>query len=396
MTSLDTIVAIATPRGNGGIGIIRISGSRALEIAHAGNLTHRLATPVKVSFGSVTDHAIAIYFKSPQSFTGEDVVELQCHGGQVLLQKIVEALIHRGARLAQAGEFTRRALINGKLNLAGAEAIIDIIHAESDAELIATNASPELHARMCEIETQLTQISAQIEGYLDHPEDVAPPKIAPQLKSFLKTLGQFTDNAKTSNYIYNGIHVAILGKPNAGKSSLFNQILGSDRSIVTEIAGTTTDTVSETMQIDGVKVRFIDTAGICETTNKIEKLGVERSIAAAYICDIALVFDDAPLPYLKNKPVIKVSRTSKPDQIKKQIIEKTLGKNFTPRNIANTRQLNELMLAQNALRGVPPVPPPDILASCISTALYHISNITGTNATEAVLDEIFSRFCLGK
>jgi len=401
----ETITAIATPFGNGGVGIIRISGTKALSIY--GKLVQggrggerpatRIATVSKLKAGDVEDTAIVLYFPAPHSFTGEDVMELQLHGGAKLLQHFLDYIISLGARLAHAGEFTRRALMNGKMNLAAAESLSTLIHAESEAELTAASAQTngELHAKMLEIERDLTTISAQIWAFIDHPEEVEAPNINKKITSFMKSLAQFTSNAKAANYIYNGINVAILGEPNAGKSSLFNQLLGHDRSIVTEIAGTTTDLVSETIEINGFKVRLVDTAGIRENPkDKIEKLGIERTKKAMEECDIALVFGDIKVP---NKPIIYVKKGSNIAEIKAKIIEKTAkNTHFCAKSMANLRQINELKLCEVALKNA--LTAPDIAASAsdIQTALFHISNITGTNANEAVLDEIFSKFCLGK
>ena len=406
--SSGTIVAAATPPGNGGIGIVRISGQDALSLAHkiiSKALKPRYAAFVVVSVDKIKDSAVAIYFKSPNSFTGEDVVEIQCHGGTLLIQTIIDKLISFGARMALPGEFTRRALLNGKITLSGAESLINIIHAESGAELAAASdiSAGELHEKLYEIEKKLIELSAQIDGALDHPEEIAVPDIKPQLNTFIKTLTQFTDNAKASDYIYNGIRVAIIGKPNVGKSSIFNKILGLSRSIVTEIAGTTTDTVSETLQIGGYKIRFMDTAGIRESGNKIEKLGIERTIAAARECDIAIIVssdtDDTEIINLvKDKPYIIANNNCDIEALKRSIIEKTtlaLPKSQS-RIIANARQLSELESALSALKNITVASSPDLIASDIQTALYHIGNITGTNTAESVLDEIFSRFCLGK
>ena len=429
-----TIVALATPPGNAGVGIVRLSGPEALAVAKKmcndrPTPEPRKATFINLKLKDITDTAIAIYFPAPNSFTGEDVVELQCHGGTLLLEKVIAAAISHGARMAQPGEFTRRALLNGKMSLDQAEALITMIHAESDAELSAASnfSTGEFAAKMKQIEQTLIEISARIEAALDHPEDVQLTINNEQLTIIVNEIESFTRNVATSNYIYNGIKVAILGKPNVGKSSLFNALLGHSRSIVTEIPGTTTDTVSETMQIDGYKIRFIDTAGIRESDNKIEKLGIERTLQAAHECDIAIIVGDDReiIDLVRDKPYIATSALcasgttpslratpsegrGEIENMKKQIIQKTVGAlpKIQSRTIANARQLNELMLAKNALESA--LSPgqaqdlplhhmsPDMLASDIQTALYHIGNITGTNATEAVLDEIFSRFCLGK
>ena len=401
-----TIVAISTPRGIGGIGIVRMSGPASVAIARAltneAKFTPRTATFVTIDLGSVRDTAIALYFPAPHSFTGEDIVELQCHGNPILLEKIVARAFESGATMALAGEFTRRAILNGKMNLMDAEALGALLHAECDAELAAamTLGNGELHTKLIDIEKKLIEISARIEAILDHPEEVeggvGGESFPTNIKSFIKTLEDFICASRNSHYIFDGINVAILGRPNAGKSSLFNALLGLDRSIVTDIAGTTTDVVSETVQIGGYKVRLHDTAGLRDATNPIEKLGVERTLATANSCDIAIVFDDDALALVKSKPHIMVKRDTKPEKIKDQILKLTVGTNAQSRAIANTRQLGELEAAASALQSALAADTPDVLASDVQTALFHIGNITGTNAVEAVLDEIFSRFCLGK
>ena len=400
----DTITAIATPSGNGGVGIIRISGDSASTIASKiinKELSPRYATLVKLSIPNITDTAIAIYFPNPNSFTGEDVVELQMHGGTLLIQTVLDHVISLGARLANPGEFTKRALLNGKITLLAAENISNLIHAESDMELLTAGSmsSGELHEKIVSIEKQLVNISAQLEAALDHPEEVEIPSLESQIKSFIAILSQYTDNAKQSNYIYDGINVAILGEPNAGKSSLFNALLGSSRSIVTDIAGTTTDIVSETLQIGGYKIRLVDTAGIRNNPrDQIEQMGIDRTRLAAQNCDFAIIFDNTALALIQNKPHIKVTRSTTVEQIKSEILKLVPSNNS--KHIANRRQLNELCQSQialtSALESAKNGDTADLIASDIATALFHISNITGTNAGEAVLDEIFSRFCLGK
>ena len=379
------------------------------------NLKPRHAHFVTLKLADITDTAIVVFFPAPKSFTGEDVVEIQAHGGELLLQKIVDAAITHGARLAEPGEFTRRAIENGKMTLTDAEGLLGIINAECDAELAAASVlkGGELGTKMMEVESGLVDISAQIEAALDHPEDVTLDKsIFKRLRAFMETLDTFVENGKTTAYIFRGINVAILGEPNAGKSSLFNKLIGLDRSIVTEIAGTTTDCVSETITFAGFKIRLVDTAGIRDAAGgKIEKLGIERTIKAARDCDIALVFDTTGAKLAKelNKPIINVTRTSTPDKIKAEIIRLTVGDaRISSRPIASVRQLNELNAAHEALKfcltggtvtsidNTSADREPDLVASGIQTALHHIGRITGTNSTEAVLDAIFSKFCLGK
>jgi tRNA modification GTPase len=411
MCNLETVAAIATPAGNGGVGIIRLSGANSYQIAKelvSRELRPRYAEFCTLKIGDITDTAIAIYFPAPNSFTGEDVVELQLHGGEKLLNIVLNEITSPNhttpptARLAQPGEFTRRALLNGKITLGGAENLINLIHAECDAEILAnsSNTPAQITEKLLCIEHELVEISAQIEGAIDHPDEIEfnPKPIKNKIRQFVKTLAHFTDTAKTSHYIYSGINAAILGEPNAGKSSLFNALLGHDRSIVTEIAGTTTDAIAETIQIEGFRVRITDTAGIRTAENKIEKLGIERTLRAAAECDIAIIFDQTARKIIGDKPYILVNRSTDPDKIKHEIIAKTVGSmdKIRGKSVANARQLNELNSAQNALNSALETAEIDCMASDIQTALFHIANITGTNPTEAVLDEIFSRFCLGK
>jgi len=397
--NISTIAALATPPGNSGVGIIRISGPNSRQIARDVLQTKTIFIP---RVATLINHVIVIYFKAPESYTGEDVVELQCHGGQLLLDKILTKVLSLGAVLAQPGEFSRRALLNGKMSLDQAEAVISVINAQSNAELAASSQflTGEFATRMKDIETRLVEISAEIEGALDHPDEVELPNISNDISEITEKIKSFTAAVETSNYIYNGIRVAILGKPNVGKSTLFNALLGTNRSIVTDIPGTTTDTVSETLEIEGFRVRLIDTAGMRKGRNKIEQLGIERTKQALDECDIAITVGalevniDKPHIVLPDKPDLSPKNIEK---IKAQIIEKTVGNSVAieSRTVANLRQQSELRLALEALEAIKGNSP-DMLASDIQTALFHIGNITGTNATEAVLDQVFARFCLGK
>jgi len=424
-----TIVAIATPPGNSGVGIVRISGPKALAIASKMHnrkkpLQERKATIVHVC----NDTALALYFKAPNSFTGEEVVEFQCHGGWLLLNKVVETAISNGAALATRGEFSKRAFLGGRLSLDQAEAIIEIINAESEIHLkYATNVfSGTLKNRLAITEKSLIEISAQIEAALDYPDEVETPKIYEPVKKLLDQIKDLTSTAATGRIIANGINVAVLGKPNVGKSSIFNALLQYDRSIVTEIPGTTTDTITDAIMYDGIKMIFHDTAGLRESKSKIERLGIERSKKSIEACDIALVIFDATdlevpelLELVKNKPHLVVynkcdlarrsgvfcvsAKTGEGVQdIKEKILR--LAIQTPPASdqivITNSRHAAELSQVQhaleNALASLTAQMPLDCVATDIGAALQHIGNITGTRASEAVLDEIFSRFCLGK
>lgn len=420
-----TIASIVTPPGSSGVGIVRVSGPLSYQITNkltGKKLKPRIATLVSI----LNDTAIAIYFKTPNSFTGEDIVEFQCHGSYFLLQKVLKSIISHGAVLAEPGEFSRRAFLNGKLSLDQAEAIIDIINAQNDTQL--KNAGAILNGNLRTIldlaEKKLIEISAQLEAAIDYPEDVDTADTAAPIKNLLKDLIALIDTAQTGRIISNGIHVAVLGKPNVGKSSIFNALLNTDRSIVTDIAGTTTDTITESISYKGINIIFHDTAGIREGQSKVESLGIQRSKKIIESCDIALIIKDASqvekddtelLDLVKNKPHIVVNNKSdlkikenmlnvsaktgyNISEIKKQIYDKVITSPIQTDKIiiTNTRHLNELKLAVDALDRALQTAPLDCIATDINAALNHIGNITGTNASEAVLDEIFSRFCLGK
>jgi len=420
MQNSTTIVAIATPPGNSGVGIVRISGPNALSIGE--KMFGKKLKPRIATLGTIlNDTAIAIYFKSPNSFTGEDIVEFQCHGGWLLLNKVVETAIKHGATQATRGEFSRRAFMNGKISLDQAEAIIEIIGAESDAHL--KYATLGITDQLKAFEKSLVEITAQIEASLDHPEEAATPPIQAPINKLLTQIKTLTDTAAQGRIIANGINVAVLGKPNVGKSSIFNALLNHDRSIVTEIAGTTTDTVSDAIGYNGIKIIFHDTAGLREAGGKIEKLGIERTKKTINDCDVALVifditepFDHGILELVENKPHIvvynKCDLKRQPNlfmvsaktgegiqQIKQKIYDLCVTTTPTSNQmiITNTRHATELLHAQAAIeRALSTKVPLDCIATDIGTALQHIGNITGTHASEAVLDEIFSKFCLGK
>lgn len=445
--SSSTIAAIATPPGNSGVGIVRISGPNALAITQkmfSQPLPPRQATlgqifakshttnQLQINTQNILDTAVAIYFKAPHSFTGEDIIELQCHGGWLLLNKVVDTAIQNGAVAATRGEFSRRAFLNGKLSLDQAEAIIETINAESDTHLQYASSvlGGALKAQLQSFEQSLIKVTAQIEATLDYPEHdiehTTATEIRAQIQNLLQQIRKLTDTAQTGRIIANGINVAVLGKPNVGKSSIFNALLNADRSIVTEIPGTTTDTVTDSIIYNGIKIIFHDTAGIREGKNKIERLGIQKSQKAFAACDIALIiFDttdtDVPelLELVEGKPHIVVynkcdlvklegvfcvsAKTGENiQQIKQKIYEMCLATtpSFNQIIITNARHASELLHAMNslsnALASIDSGIPLDCIATDIGTALNHIGNITGTHASEAVLDEIFSRFCLGK
>lgn len=443
--SSPTIAAIATPPGNSGVGIVRISGSNALAIAQKmfsqplsprqatlGHIFTRSYVAKQSQTNTTIDTAIAIYFKAPHSFTGEDTIEFQCHGGWLLLNKVLDTAIQNGAVVATRGEFSRRAFLNGKLSLDQAEAIIEIINAETDTHLQYASSvfGGALKIKLQSFEQSLIKVTAQIEATLDYPEHdiehATAMEIREQIESLLLPIKELTATARTGRIIANGINVAVLGKPNVGKSSIFNALLDYDRSIVTEIPGTTTDTVTDGIIYNGIKIIFHDTAGIREGKNKIERLGIQKSQKALDACDIALViFDttdtDVPelLELVKHKTHLVVynkcdlvklegvfcvsAKTGENiQQIKQKIFEVCLTTKPSSDQIiiTNARHASELLHAEdslkNALASIDSGMPLDCVATDIGTAMNHIGNITGTHSSEAVLDAIFSRFCLGK
>ena len=310
MSKYDTICAVATASGNGAIAVIRISGTDSFSTAllifrkNGKKLEINDIEPYKAYYGQIIDtvpddkpmidDVVMTFFKSPHSYTGEDCVEISCHGSQFVQHKILELLCVRGCRLATPGEFSKRAFINGKLDLAQAEAVADLIASQNDAEhRIAINQlkggfSNELR----DIRAQLVELTSLLELELDFSEEDVEfadrTKLYEILEASLKHIGKLTDSFRMGNAIKNGIPVAIVGETNTGKSTLLNAILGEDRAIVSDIAGTTRDTIEETFNIDGVMYRFIDTAGIRETSETIEKIGIERTFKKISEADIVI------------------------------------------------------------------------------------------------------------
>ena len=440
---MTTIAAIATPLGNAGVGIIRLSGTKSLGIISrcfdkSSLLVPRLAVTGQLVTPFFQDKIIVIYFQGPNSFTGEDIIEIHAHGGFFALQKILEHLYSLGATPAQPGEFSRRAFLNGKLTLACAEGLIELIHSESESQLAASSivARGKLAKKIKLMEDSLVQVSAQIEATLDYPEydieHTTKSQIKPLVKQCLDGIDSLLATANQGRLIANGISVAVLGKPNVGKSSLFNALLDKDRSIVTDIAGTTTDTISETILYKGVRIVLNDTAGLRHGSGKIERLGIERTKKIVEECDVVLgIFDSsAPLDkedneilelckrkkalYVFNKSDIKKTPNKidalfvsaltgeNVEQIKEEIYKLAVGSAQLLSNsivITNARHLNELNLAKahlsTALTSLESQSL-DCVATDVMDALKALGNISGTHATQAVIDAVFSRFCLGK
>lgn len=439
-----TICALATPIGTGGISIIRISGNDSLNIAKnffvSKHIDFENIKPRYLYLGNfisseVKDQVLMVYFKAPFSFTGEDAVEFQFHGGQLLAQKILKSLLTK-CSLAEPGEFSKRAFLNGKISLDEAEGISELILAESDTQLKAAEIlqSGKLTEKVVEMQNKITDLLAEIEANLDYPDDVEEEQLFEKSESLLKKLdfeiNEILENSKNSNLIKSGVNVAIVGKTNVGKSSLLNALLGEERAIVTNIEGTTRDTIKEKIFIDGVTVNLIDTAGLRESDDVVEKIGIEKTNQEIKNADIVLLVLDLSrelkqdeiemIKNLKNRPHIIVGNKSdiknkkfdfdyieisaknneNISEIKKQIIEKTIsGKiDFSKLVLTNERHLSILQNTKqkigNALNGQ--IVNLDIEAFILKDIWKELGKISGTTEDEKIIDLVFSKFCLGK
>lgn len=439
-----TICALATPIGTGGISIIRISGNDSLNIAKnffvSKHIDFENIKPRYLYLGNfisseVKDQVLMVYFKAPFSFTGEDVVEFQFHGGQLLAQKILQSLLTK-CSLAEPGEFSKRAFLNGKISLDEAEGISELILAESDTQLKAAEIlqSGKLTEKVVEMQNKITDLLAEIEANLDYPDDVEEEQLFEKSESLLKKLdfeiNEILENSKNSNLIKSGVNVAIVGKTNVGKSSLLNALLGEERAIVTNIEGTTRDTIKEKIFIDGVTVNLVDTAGLRESDDVVEKIGIEKTNQEIKNADIVLLVLDLSrelkqdeiemIKNLKNRPHIIVGNKSdiknkkfdfdyieisaknneNISEIKKQIIEKTIsGKiDFSKLVLTNERHLSILQNTKqkigNALNGQ--IVNLDIEAFILKDIWKELGKISGTTEDEKIIDLVFSKFCLGK
>ncbi|TBR18062.1 MAG: tRNA uridine-5-carboxymethylaminomethyl(34) synthesis GTPase MnmE [Chitinophagaceae bacterium] len=452
----DTIVALATPPGIGAIGVIRLTGERAIEIAAAlfpsKNLTqvptHTLHVGLLKEGNTVLDEVVASVFIAPKSYTGENSVEFSTHGSPFIQQQVIDACIRKGARLAKPGEFTQRAFLNGKLDLTQAEAVADLIASNTKAshKTALNNIRGGFSADLKMLREELIKFSALIELELDFSqEDVAFADRA-QLNTLIKQLIQSTQQLLHSfqlgNVIKNGVSIAIIGKPNAGKSTLLNALLNENRAIVSEIAGTTRDTIEEVINIDGILFRLIDTAGIRQhTSDVIEKLGVEKSREKIKSADrIIYLFDavteseaDVQLQvenfekeninyflvankidelteskarekYSKIENIIFIAaKENKHIQVlKEKMIDAVLSGQVLQENtiITNARHfhaLNELNQSlEEIIMGLNENLTGDLLAIDIRKCLYYLGTITGEITNDDQLDFIFSKFCIGK
>lgn len=436
----DTISAIATPLGTGGVGVVRISGDKSFEIAQkifdkdfeAGKISHGWI----IDNGIKIDEVVLLAFKNPHSFTGEDVIEIQCHGGVNVVKNILDLVLKNGARMAQRGEFTKRAFLNKKLDLSQAEAIGDLIHAGTQNFAIqsAKNLSGVLATKINEIKKSIFEVLSKIVAGIDFPEEVQEPEYPYLIKEFenaLTEIDKILSCAKSSDILRQGVKVAVVGKPNVGKSSLFNSLLNIERAIVTDIAGTTRDVLKETLDMD-VAVTLIDTAGIrnCEQVGKVEEIGIEYSKQSADEADLVLFVYDASqglkdedkeiFELIKNKQHLVIA--NKCDLIGKRNTEdfyistltgegidvlkekiKEIVCDFSTEDtefITNKRQQDCLIKCREsliqALEAARINELQDLISIDVKSALLYLDEITGEVITDDILNNIFDHFCIGK
>ena len=436
MSVSDTIAAVITAPGRAAVGIIRISGPEAVEMAaevYEGRADLRTAQTHTIHYGWVVDagrridEALFLLMRSPASYTGEDVVEIQCHGGTVSTQEILRLLLRKGARLADAGEFTKRAFINGKLDLTRAEAVMDIVDAESDAALAQAVAQKSglLETRIRDARERVLELVAFIQADLDYPEDdierLTDDELAVRVGDVRADLAILIATAQRGRIYREGIKMVIMGAPNVGKSSLLNALLGRDRAIVTDIAGTTRDVVTEHLTIHGVPVEILDTAGIRATDDAIEAIGVERAQAASQEADLENLraLSDKAVLLLANKSDLapqavlpeewQVVRTCAKhgdgiaeleDAIAGRILSDARVGTGDAAVVSNARHLALLERCKGDLEsfldGLEMGMSKDILVIDLQNAWENLGLITGDTASEDLIDTIFSKFCLGK
>jgi tRNA modification GTPase len=443
----DTIVAISTANGNGAISIVRMSGDNALEIAK--KLTKTSFSPRVAKLAKfynlnneLIDILLVIYFKAPNSFTGEDIVEFQCHGGVAVSRLVLESLIEAGARLAEAGEFSKRAFLNGKIDLAQAEAIAKLIESKSkeSVKILSKQLRGDLSNFVNDIRDKLLEIMAYVEVNIDYAEEDLPEDLIEQIKERLQNLSELLKKSliasKKRESMFNGYKVAIIGKPNVGKSSLLNNLLNYDRAIVSNIAGTTRDIIEEEITIRTHIIKIVDTAGIRDETNdEIEKIGISKSREAANEADIIIAMFDNSREFdeedaeileiikntnkdvlvvlnkidlankfdkskLKDFKIIKTSQKQDNFEIEKQL-EKILDSYSSTQDnvLISQRQVKAVEDAYNSINEAYELIESaelELFSYNVQEAILAISQITKPYEHDDVLDKMFSSFCVGK
>jgi len=455
---MSTIAAISTAPGVGGIGIVRMSGKETFSILdkifkqkYKTNIENIKGYTIK--YGNIVDEneniideVLVSYFKAPKSYTTENMCEINSHGGIIILNKILEICLENGAVLAEPGEFTKRAFLNGRMDLSQAEAVIDVINSktEKEAKVAMGQLEGNLSQNITDIRKDILSIMADIEASIDYPEYDIEETTNEKILMFLNKIDNKLENLEKSFYngkiLREGISTAIIGRPNSGKSSLLNLILNENRAIVTDIEGTTRDTIEEYISINGVPLKIIDTAGIRESKDEVEKIGVKKAVEIAESSDIVIaIFDiskeitnedreilniiknknsiiilnkndlESKINYNEiekvNKPIIKMS--TKTGEGKDELYSE-ISKIFSLNEIANNGELivsnnRHKYLIKNARKNVITCKktiennmPLDIISSTIKQILEDLGAITGETVTEDIINEIFSKFCLGK
>ena len=455
----NTIAAISTSTGNGGIGIIRLSGRKTFNIIEKIFRPKNKGNEIKgynIKYGNIInpknneiiDEVLVSYFVSPKSYTTEDMCEINSHGGMIVEKRILEICLENGAELASPGEFTKRAFLNGRIDLSQAESIIDLINSKSEMEAKESINQLEgyLSTKIQEIEQEMLDIMVNIEVTIDYPEydveEVTNVEALEHLKKIKGLLEKLEGSFEKGKILRNGIKTVILGKPNAGKSSLLNLMLKEDRAIVSDIEGTTRDSIEEYININGIALKLIDTAGIRETDNVIEKLGIEKSMKLADSADLIIaIFDNSReldendrkiLDFIKDKKAIiilnkvdinlnneynekEISNLCKPtiklsakfgnglDELYEEILKLFQFNEISNNNellITNERHKTQIRKAkeniEKAMETIKSLMPVDIISIHIKEALSDLGEITGENVSQNIIDEIFSKFCLGK
>lgn len=443
----DTIVALSTPQGTGAIAVIRLSGSRAFEFLNNVIKPKRAFETLqerKAYFGSfydvngeLIDEIIFIYFRAPKSYTGEDVIEIYCHGGILVVEKIIDTFINLGARLAENGEFTKRAFLNGKIDLIKAESILQIIEAKSEMglKLALDNLKGKLSSEIASLRTALIDILSKIEVSIDYGDDIEIPsnEILGDLVSIQDFLSNKLKHADKGLHLSTGVTMAIVGKPNVGKSTLLNRLLVEDRAIVTDIPGTTRDVIKGEIKIQGVHFVISDTAGIRPTEDIVEKIGIERALKEAEKADVVLFLLDATTGFTKedeyildiikdsnvlyvwnkvdigdkitnlgNDVKISASTGEGMRELEKRIIEMVnpLIRDGELSHITSKRQLEYIKKVKfhidKAIIALRSKIPLDVVSIDINESLSLLDEITGKSFREDLIDNIFSKFCVGK
>ncbi|MDQ7028676.1 MAG: tRNA uridine-5-carboxymethylaminomethyl(34) synthesis GTPase MnmE [Ardenticatenia bacterium] len=454
----DTIAAIATPLGEGGIGIVRLSGPDALAILR------RIFRPVRgggptwqpisrrLTYGhvvdpttdQVVDEVMAVYMRAPRTYTRQDMVELHAHGGFVPLRAVLTVVLSQGARLAEPGEMTLRAFLNGRLDLAQAEAVLDAVRARTEAGLQAAmrQLGGHLSAEIGAARQRVLDVLAHLTALIDFPEDDVPPQdIVPALEAVIRHLERLLRHADKGILLREGVRVAIVGRPNVGKSSLLNRLLRHDRAIVTDVPGTTRDVLEETLNVRGIPVVVVDTAGIRHTEDVVEAIGVERSRTAIAQADLVLLVVDASQPLTPEDAAIAAEVEGRPaivvlnkmdlpamltpdavpllptaprvslsavtgegiDELENTLFALVTGGAVMPAHTALVTNPRHKAALQHALEHVCAALetyraglPPDLITVDLHAAVNRLGEITGETATEDLLETIFSRFCIGK